>query len=306
MKDSQQEREEKINSLKEMIANAEQTISSAKQMLSHLQGGEPVSPQSTAAAPVPESFSPPTSNGERVIHGTFNGQIMIGEDGRNYPVQANYASKSKLVEGDMLKLTITPDGNFMYKQIGPIDRKYLIGIVQRDDRGNFIVQTEEKIYRVLLAAATYFKIEEGDEVTIVVPKVGQSEWGAIENVVRKAGEEPSPVAPNPHPTSHLNQTDPREPHNPSQDSEPKLNPSDSEEEPTVSALQRLEEEIEQERRSVKDQDAKSNSPSQEEADFDELDDLEALKLDEDDDSLEEDWEEKSDEIAQDLNEDTKK
>ena len=36
-------------------------------------------------------------------------QIMIGPDGKNYPVPANYASKSKLIEGDILKLTITPN-----------------------------------------------------------------------------------------------------------------------------------------------------------------------------------------------------
>ncbi len=296
MKDSQQERADKINSLQEMIANAEQTISSAKQMLTHLQGGESTPPP--APASIPSTISAEQQNGERVIHGTFNGQIMIGEDGRNYPVQANYASKSKLVEGDMLKLTITPDGNFMYKQIGPIDRKYLIGIVQRDDRGNFIIQTEEKPYRVLLAAATYFKIEEGDEVTIVAPKVGQSEWGAIENVVRKSSEGATPVAPRPALPQEIQEENipspsseaPSDPHPQSKNSEPE----ESEEEP-ASALQRLEEEIEQERRSTQKQEKEAGSSEKFSGD------QEASQL-EDDDSLEKDWEAESDQIAQSLNE----
>ena len=67
-----------------------------------------------------------------VIEGVFDGQIMIGADGKKYSVPANYASKSKLVEGDILKLTIDRQGNFIYKQIGPIERRRLIGSLVKD------------------------------------------------------------------------------------------------------------------------------------------------------------------------------
>ena len=60
----------------------------------------------------------------KVIEGVFDGQNMVGSDGKTYPVPANYASKSKLVQGDILKLTIAEDGAFLYKQIGPIPRYY--------------------------------------------------------------------------------------------------------------------------------------------------------------------------------------
>ena len=110
---------------------------------------------------------------------------MIGTDGKQYPVPANYASKSKLVEGDMLKLTITPDGSFVYKQIGPVERKRVIGIVSQDDLGNYVVIAEGKAYRVLLASVTYFKADPGDEVTIVVPRDSETVWAAIENLVKK-------------------------------------------------------------------------------------------------------------------------
>ena len=52
----------------------------------------------------------------RVIEGVFDGQHMIGSDGRQYLVPQNYASKSKLVEGDILKLTIQPNGSFLFKR----------------------------------------------------------------------------------------------------------------------------------------------------------------------------------------------
>lgn len=123
---------------------------------------------------------------DRIIEGTFDGQIMLGTDGKQYPVPANYASKSKLVEGDMLKLTITTEGSFIYKQIGPVERKRLIGLVSLDSDGNYFVAAEGQAYKVLLASITYFKVEPGDEVTLVIPRDIDSDWGSIENVLQKS------------------------------------------------------------------------------------------------------------------------
>src|SRR3989338_7742790 len=69
----------------------------------------------------------------RVIEGVFNGEKMVGPDGLEYNMPANYASKSKLVEGDILKLTISQDGSFIYKQIGPIERKQLVTTLAKDE-----------------------------------------------------------------------------------------------------------------------------------------------------------------------------
>lgn len=174
-KNSEQELQ-KIAAIREMISNAERTIASARAMLAQIEG---VSPKK--AAP---KISSSDEEGE-IVEGVFDGQVMIGTDGKQYPVPANYASKSKLVEGDMLKLTITPDGSFVYKQIGPVERKRVIGIVSQDDLGNYVVIAEGKAYRVLLASVTYFKAEPSDEVTIVVPRDSETVWAAIENLVKK-------------------------------------------------------------------------------------------------------------------------
>ncbi|OGF28000.1 hypothetical protein A2468_04195 [Candidatus Falkowbacteria bacterium RIFOXYC2_FULL_46_15] len=120
----------------------------------------------------------------RVIEGVFDGENMIGPDGKQYSVPANYASKSKLVEGDILKLTITPSGTFVYKQIGPIERSRVIGKLEQNDTGSFIVISEGKKWRVLTASVTYYKGKSGDEVVILVPKAGQSQWAAVDNIVR--------------------------------------------------------------------------------------------------------------------------
>ena len=106
---------------------------------------------------------------------------MIGPDGKTYPVPANYASKSKLVQGDILKLTIADDGSFIYKQIGPVPRKTVIGELVQNE-GHYYVNVGKKTYRVLLASVTYFKAKPNDQISVVVPEdeSDEIEWAAIE------------------------------------------------------------------------------------------------------------------------------
>jgi len=167
----------------QMIDAAEKNIQSAKQMLKEMMGGPATKANLTALSEKAQVFT--VSEGGKVIEGMFDGQNMIGPDKKQYPVPANYASKSKLVEGDVLKLTIADDGSFIYKQIGPIERKKMLGILLVDENGGFKVLAEGKPYKVLLASLTYFKAEAGDEVTIVVPQASASEWAAVENVIKK-------------------------------------------------------------------------------------------------------------------------
>ncbi len=174
-KDQNDNNAEKIQALREMIYNSEKSLQAAKAMLLQLEGKKKVGRKKKME-----------SDGDgRVIEGTFDGQLMIGTDGKQYPVPANYASKSKLVEGDMLKLTITTEGSFIYKQIGPVERKRMIGVVNQDADGNYFLIAEGKPYRVLLASVTYFKVEPGDEVTLVTARDIDSDWASIENVIQK-------------------------------------------------------------------------------------------------------------------------
>lgn len=170
------DRSQKIQSLREMISSAERTIQSTKAMLLQLEGKK--------KSGRPRKFDDDVDG--KVVEGSFDGQHMIGTDGRQYPVPPNYASKSKLVEGDMLKLTITPDGSFVYKQIGPVERRHVIGVVTQDDHGNHYIVADGKPYRVLLASITYFKALPGDEAAIVTPRDLDSDWAAVENIIRKA------------------------------------------------------------------------------------------------------------------------
>ena len=161
--------EKQIKRLKSLITEAETNLAAAKELLVSLVGEDPAV-TSTAR----ESVS------GKVLEGVFDGQNMVGSDGKTYPVPANYASKSKLVQGDILKLTIGDDGAFLYKQIGPIPRKQLVGVLIQKE-GHYYVDVSTRTYRVLLASVTYFKAKPGDQLSINVPEDDiDAEWAAIE------------------------------------------------------------------------------------------------------------------------------
>lgn len=161
--------EKQIKRLKSLIQEAETSLAAAKELLVSLVGDDPV-----VTATVKDE------NLGKVIEGVFDGQNMVGSDGKTYPVPANYASKSKLVQGDILKLTIADDGSFLYKQIGPIARKQLVGLLELQD-GHYFVIVGNKSYRVLLASVTYFKAKPGDQVSVNVPEDDENaEWAALE------------------------------------------------------------------------------------------------------------------------------
>jgi hypothetical protein len=171
----------KINELEELVQQQELELKKMKLVLQELKG-KSSSQAVDYVVKASEVGVEKQSDDGMIIEGVFDGQNMIGPDGKKYSVPANYASKSKLVEGDILKLTIDGQGNFIYKQIGPVERKRLIGVLVRDrDKGEFVVLAGEKIFKVLLASITYYKGDENDEIVILVPKDADSTWAAVEN-----------------------------------------------------------------------------------------------------------------------------
>ena len=163
--------EKQVKRLTSLIQEAETNLAAAKELLISIIGddGTVLTPKS--------SIDDVTG---KVIEGVFDGQVMVGPDGKNYPVPANYASKSKLLEGDVLKLTIADDGSFIYKQIAPVPRKQVIGTLIQHD-GAYYVEVNGQEFRILLASVTFFRLHEGDQVTIIVPEdTTDATWAAVE------------------------------------------------------------------------------------------------------------------------------
>src|SRR5246500_5890424 len=119
--------DKQVKRLRALIQEAETNLAAASELLISLVGDDdkmaPIAREDTLG---------------KVIEGVFDGQNMVGSDGKVYPVPANYASKSKLVQGDILKLTIAEDGAFLYKQIGPIARKQVVGTLKHKDGHYFV------------------------------------------------------------------------------------------------------------------------------------------------------------------------
>lgn len=179
-------KESNIILIREILKSAENSIKSAQKLLDQVEA--PPQDASGSVEDIKDKAAHLSIMDEgRIIEGVFDGQNMVGPDGRIFPIPANYASKSKLVEGDILKLTISDDGTFVFKQIGPVDRKKIIGTVIKDEAGEYRVQVGDKAYKVLFASVTYFKADAGDEITVIVPRDKESSWAAVENVIKATG-----------------------------------------------------------------------------------------------------------------------
>jgi hypothetical protein len=91
-----------LQALQELINNAEKSLCHAKNLMNHL------TPKSSKKADILEDTGGHVykHGADQIIEGVFDGQDMIGADKKTYPVPANYASKSKIVEGSKLKCTI--------------------------------------------------------------------------------------------------------------------------------------------------------------------------------------------------------
>jgi hypothetical protein len=99
--------------------------------------------------------------------GVFDGQYLVAEDGRKTEVPANYAAKSKLVYGDILKV-FTDSGKQIFKQIDRVDRKKIEGIMTKKE-GKWYLLSDLGSYKVSDVSADYNKAELNDKAFAFIP-----------------------------------------------------------------------------------------------------------------------------------------
>lgn len=156
-----------LSNLKENIGNIDSIISTAQQSLKVSK----------------TSLSTDGNN----VEGTFDGYFMVGDDMKKYPVPVNYSSKSKLIPGDRLKVTIKDNGELIYKLIIPAERKHLRAILSRDDKDHskyFAIASDNQTYTLNTAAISFFKWLPGDEVYITINKEWKWGYAALEAVIK--------------------------------------------------------------------------------------------------------------------------
>jgi hypothetical protein len=139
-----------------------------------------------------------------VVEGFFDGESMIGDNGKTYPVPPNYASKTQLIMGDRMKRILTTTRE-SFKLIKPAERERVVGIFDiQGDTYLVVVDGYALPVRVLKASATFamknLGLQPGDSVAVIIPKEGEPIWGALSSII--SGEDdrnekeltPSPYA----------------------------------------------------------------------------------------------------------------
>lgn len=173
----------KIEELKEMIHSMERTLFAVRSLLAEISGEKSLISTDKFLHKNQSNIKNLESK-EKIVEGVFDGVCMQDKDGKTYPVPSNYASKSKIVVGDKMKLTITQEGQFVYKQIGPAIRKNIKGPLICEN-GDYKVLSEGKEYNILTASITFHKANIGDELSILVPEGVDVKWGALDYVIPK-------------------------------------------------------------------------------------------------------------------------
>ncbi len=173
----------RIAAIRDFIDTAEKSLKNAKKLLKDIVEEENINLDAEMDIDT-RGLNKYDSGENKIIEGVFTWEDMMGADNNHYPVPVNYASKSKLVQWDRMKLTIDGSGKMLYKQIKQIERENKTGLLTQD-KGKYQVIADGVAYDVLTAAVTHFKASIGDNVTVLVPAWKQATFGAIEAVMPK-------------------------------------------------------------------------------------------------------------------------
>ncbi len=170
-----------LTAIRDFIITAEKSIKSAKKLLKDVLEDNNLSLDTNIKLNTDwlHSYS---SDDSKIVEWVFTWEEMLWSDWNKYPVPANYSSKSKLVQWDKLKVTITPNGKMLYKQIAPINRSFVTGLVVKE-KDKFQVVADWKTYDLLTAAVTHFKANIWDTVTVIIPEWKDATFAAIDLVV---------------------------------------------------------------------------------------------------------------------------
>ncbi|MDC0506090.1 hypothetical protein OAN96_00670 [Candidatus Gracilibacteria bacterium] len=171
-----------INAIIDFITTAEKSIKNAKKLLKDVASEEGISLDAPVASMDTSGLHSYDDGDAKIIEGVFTGEEMLASDGSKYSVPANYASKSKMVQGDKLKLTIAPNGKMLYKQIAPIDRTTITGLLTQEG-SKYQAVADGKTYDLLTAAVTHFEANIGDTITIILPTGKDASFAAIDAVM---------------------------------------------------------------------------------------------------------------------------
>lgn len=182
-----------VKLINQALAAAAASIELSKQLLAELAGAPAPQPNVTKAAASKPNVVPVSAASIPGTVGVFDGENMVAEDGKKYPVPANYASKTLLVFGDKLKM-IDGESGKIFKQIERVKRQRVAGTLSQKGNG-WSLETPEGSYKVLEAAVKHFEAKPGDRLVGILPKdVKSVPFAALEGPETPKVEPVGPVA----------------------------------------------------------------------------------------------------------------
>jgi len=159
------------NQIQELVGRIEQiesTLNSAKKILRKLES---------------DYLKVDYTQVEGVV-GKYDGKDLITEAGEKHEVPANYAAKSKLVYGDVLKL-IEEDGKKLFKQIERVRKERVEGILTKKD-GAWFLLTDRGSYKVSDSAAQFQNAQLNSQASAYLPEENMDAPFATLDVVEGA------------------------------------------------------------------------------------------------------------------------
>ena len=175
------ENKKTIEAISDFIITAEKSIKNAKKLLKDLLDENDISLDTEIDLDT-AWLNSYTSESNKIVEWVFTWTEMLWSDNNKYPIPANYASKSKLVQWDKLKLTIEWNGKMLYKQIAPIEREFKTWLIVRE-KERYQVIAEWKTYDLLTAAVTHFRANIWDTVIVIIPANKKATFAAIEALI---------------------------------------------------------------------------------------------------------------------------
>jgi hypothetical protein len=118
------------------------------------------------------------------VMGVFDGTIFVGDDGRLLVVPGNYVSKSKLLEGSIVRAKLV-NGKAEFKIVQPAERRYVIVEATRGPSMRYVYKEagSMRTWKTFRECEVYFQVKEGKRYSMEVPVTSTKGVGVITNEV---------------------------------------------------------------------------------------------------------------------------
>jgi len=173
-----------LGPLEDLLQKIETEIKRARLMIQQIEWGENIDLKEISLEDIAQKLEIHTDEEQKIVEWVYDGYFMVWSDKKKYPVPMNYASKSKLIPGDVLKLRVMDDWKLIYKLIWQANRKFIRATLTKTDDNKFTaIGDEGNVYFLNQAAVTYFKWKTGDELSIIVNAEWIWNFAAIEALI---------------------------------------------------------------------------------------------------------------------------